>query len=126
GEKAIELNQMVVGLAVGQPIVLTGEREDTPGIDAAEVAFLADIIHAGGRTTLVLRTELQYSYVREMLVISANVVQATHGETVQELLDSGDASTRTQRLPLSTSPLTYVAGATPRGSASTLEVRVID
>ena len=50
GDTTIELDRMVLGLAVGQPIALTGERDDLPGVDAAEIAILADIVHADGRT----------------------------------------------------------------------------
>lgn len=121
---AIELDLLVLGLSTGQPIVLTGERSDAPGVEAAEVALLADVVHTGGVTTLLLEDEIKYSYVREKLRICANVVHATHGETVREVLGSGDASRANQSFALSKPPLTYVSAATPRGSQSTLEIRV--
>ncbi len=124
GATSIELDRMVVGLTAGQPIALTGERDDTPGVEASEIAFLTEIIHSGGRTTLQLRDKLRYRYVREKLVINANVVHATHGESVTELLGSGDGSIANQHFVLKKPPLTYVSAKVPRGATSTLEVRV--
>jgi hypothetical protein len=123
-DTSIELDRMVLGLTVGQPIALTGERHDLPGVDAAEIAFLADIIHADGRSTLVLKQGLTYSYRRSGLKISANVVHATHGETVKEVLGNGDASVANQSFVLKKPPTTFLSAPTPSGVASTLEVRV--
>jgi predicted phage baseplate assembly protein len=123
GDTSIELDRMVVGLVIGQPIALTGKRSDLPGVDAAEVAVLADVIHANGRSTLMLQKPLQYSYVRSSLAISANVVHATHGETVNEVLGNGDASVANQSFILKKPPTTFLSAPTARGVVSTLEVR---
>ena len=89
----IELDRMVLGLAAGQPVALVGERADLPGVDAAEIAVLADIVHADGRSTLVLRAGRSSTRTcAAACAISANVVHATHGETVNEVLGNGDAS----------------------------------
>lgn len=122
GDTQVELDRMVLGLAAGQPVALTGERYDLPGIGAAEIALLADIVHADGRSTLVLQKGLVYSYVRSSLKISANVVHATHGETVNEVLGNGDASVPNQRFTLKKPPTTYLSAT--GGAKSTLEVRV--
>jgi hypothetical protein len=124
GDTSIELDRMVLGLAIGQPIALTGTRSDLPGVEAAEVAILADIIHADGRSTLVLQRGLVYSYVRRSLAISANTVHATHGETVKEVLGTGDASVPNQSFILKRPPTTFLSAPTPTGVVSTLEVRV--
>jgi hypothetical protein len=124
GATSIELDRMVLGLQAGQPIVLSGELHDTAGVENSEIAFLSDIVHEGGRTTLVLRDGLERGYVRDKLRINANVVHATHGETVRELLGGGDAAIANQRFALKKPPLTYVSVPTPRGSKSTLELRV--
>jgi predicted phage baseplate assembly protein len=52
------------------------------------------------------------------------VAPATHGESVSEILGSGDASQTFQRFPLSQSPLTYVSAPTASGAASTLAVQI--
>ena len=108
--------RMVLGLAVGQPVALTGERDDLPGVDAAEIAVLDDIVHADGRSTLVLQKALLYSYVRSTLKISANVVHATHGESVNEVLGNGDASQPHQSFMLKKPPTTYPLGARRRAA----------
>lgn len=120
----IELDRLVLGLAAGQPIAFTGERDDLRGVNAAEVATIEEVVHAGGRTSLRLEEPLQYSYVRDTVAILANVVEATHGETVNEVLGSGIASVPNQRFTLKKPPLTYVSAPTTRGVATTLEVRV--
>jgi predicted phage baseplate assembly protein len=56
------------------------------------------------------------------LKISANVVHATHGETVTEILGNGDASVPNQRFTLKKPPTTYLSAT--GGVKSTLDVRV--
>jgi Baseplate J-like protein len=124
GATTIELDRMVLGLAIGQPIAFAGERADLPGVGAAEIAVLAEIVHADARTTLVLREGLQYAYVRQTLLISANVIHATHGEKVREPIGSGNASVANQQFELKKPPLTYVSAPTTSGVRSTLELRV--
>jgi predicted phage baseplate assembly protein len=77
-------------------------------------------------TTLIFTPRLGYEYARHSLTINANVARATHGETVQDILGSGDASQPYQRFPLRQAPLTHVSAPTPSGAASTLQVRVND
>ena len=89
GSLRVELSTMVLGLAPGRLLAFVGARSDIPGVDAAEIAVLDDVVHANGRSTLVLQAPLQYGYVRDGLRIHANVVAATHGESVQEVLGNG-------------------------------------
>lgn len=124
GSRRIELSTMVLGLAPGQPLAFVGEREDLPGVEAAEVALLDEVVHSAGRSVLVLQKELGYGYLRETLVIHANVVKATHGESVQEVLGSGDAKQRFQRFTLRKPPTTHLSASTARGVKSTLALRV--
>ena len=53
-----------------------------------------------------------------------NVARATHGETVEEVLGSGDARRGFQTFALAQGPLTHVQSGTADGSASTLHVSV--
>src|SRR5439155_4295840 len=80
----------------------------------------------GGYTTLKLVNDLRHPYVRNTVAINGNVAAATHGETVQELLGGGDASTKFQTFKLRQPPLTYISAANAGGAAPTLEVRVND
>jgi len=75
-------------------------------------------------TILTLANDLAYTYDPDSLTIYGNVVKATHGQTVEEVLGSGDSSKSMQKFALSQSPLTYVSAANPSGAASTLVVRV--
>jgi hypothetical protein len=77
-------------------------------------------------TTLLLANKLAYSYDAATVTIYGNVVKATHGETKNEVLGSGDGSQELQRFDLRQSPLTYLSAPTPAGAESTLQVRVND
>jgi len=124
GTTELMLDNLVLGLIPGQPVVLGGIRSDARGVAANEIALLQNIVHMGGFTALELTKGLQYRYVRSSLTVNANVTLATHGATVQEVLGNGDASKPNQTFTLSRPPLTYVSAPTASGSDSTLHVRV--
>ena len=121
----VTLAQQVDGLTAGQQLAFFGQDATTREA-VREVVTLEQTIESGGVTQLVVAPPLRHSYVRDSLSINANVVRATHGETVQEILGSGDASQPYQRFTLRQAPLTYVSAPTPGGAASTLQVRVND
>ncbi|MDJ0734398.1 MAG: putative baseplate assembly protein [Nostocaceae cyanobacterium] len=73
---------------------------------------------------LTLVKPLKYAYDPESVAIYGNVVMASHGETVIEVMGSGDGTIPNQSFILKKPPLTYVAAATSSGAASSLEVRV--
>lgn len=128
---ALELDEMILGLQPGQLVVLSGEQHDAPGVMRQELLELQEIIHHGGFSTILFREQsagagLLYSYLRKTVKINANVARATHGETKQEVLGSGDAAQTFQKFVLKQAPLTYVSAPTPTGLASTLQLRVND
>jgi hypothetical protein len=99
------------------------ETTDPPPPDTVPPATLpGDKTH----TALHFETKLAYTYKRDTVTIAGNVVDATNGETQNEVLGSGDSSKSMQRFALRKSPLTYLSALTPSGAASTLEVRVND
>jgi predicted phage baseplate assembly protein len=114
------------GLERERPILLVGIADGAP---ASERAFLNNAVYdaATDTTRLTFLDPLQHTYDRDTLAIYANVVEATHGETVREILGSGDASQPFQAFVLQKQPVTYIpeAGA-PNGAGSTLEIRVND
>src|SRR5262249_26218859 len=63
-------------------------------------------------------------YDPQTVTLSANVAEATHGQTVKETFEGGDATQAFQRFALKQTPLTYVAATTPSGIRSTLRVFV--
>jgi predicted phage baseplate assembly protein len=123
-ERQLTLDSLVLGLEAGQPLILTGERADLPGVTASEVVILSDVVHSAGLTTLFWETGLAYPYLRKTVTLNANVAAATHGETVGEVLGSGDGGQANQRFTLKKPPLTYVAAPTPSGTQSSLQVQV--
>jgi hypothetical protein len=72
----------------------------------------------------VLQQPLMNCYARSVTTVNANVVAATAGAPVTELLGSGSASTPNQQFTLKQTPLTYIQAATPTGSQSSLQVLV--
>jgi len=75
-------------------------------------------------TILTLANKLAYKYDPATVTIYGNVVKATHGQTVGEVLGNGDASQALQKFGLHQSPLTYLSAPTPSGAPSTLVLRV--
>jgi predicted phage baseplate assembly protein len=73
---------------------------------------------------LVLAQDLEGVYDRATVAVHGNVVRATHGETVREVLGSGDGARAFQSFSLRRAPLTHVPAATAAGAESTLVVRV--
>lgn len=107
----------------GSPVVVTGRT--AAGEAVTEVAFLEAVTTAGGVTTVRLTAALSQPLLPESVLILANVVAATHGETVaDEVLGSGDGTVPYQRFTLHRSPLTHVPAQTPSGVLDTLSVRV--
>jgi hypothetical protein len=121
----VTLTPKVDGLVKGRVVVALG-KDDVSGDSLSEVVTIADMVTAGHTTTLVVTPPLANRYARESFRLNANVALATHGETVQEVLGSGDAGRAYQRFTLRQPPLTYVGASTPSGSESTLRIRVND
>ncbi|HEY9753739.1 MAG TPA: PA14 domain-containing protein, partial [Oculatellaceae cyanobacterium] len=78
------------------------------------------------RTILVLEKAMQNSYDPFTAAINANIARATHGETIHEVLGSGNGAQANQHFTLKKQPVTYISAPTSSGSESTIEVRVND
>lgn len=125
----IELDGAYPDLAPGRRIAFTGRLagSDEGSDPAGEIAVIGAVTtdEETSITTLVLEAPLQNRYDRLDLRINANVVEATHGETVsREVIGSGDATLAHQVMALRRSPLTFVPASSPSGGESTLTVRV--
>lgn len=92
----------------------------------SEVVRLRSTLRSNGRTILIFEMPLKDYYDPLTVMIYCNVVKATHGETVHEVLGSGDGTRINQSFELKRPPLTYVSAQNPQGGDSTLEVRVND
>jgi predicted phage baseplate assembly protein len=131
----IELGGLYSDLTSGRWVILSGERADIPGVSgvpAAELLMISALTQGFDptlpgdqtHTTLILATPPAYQYKRDTLTIYGNVVKATHGETRNEILGSGDGSQPLQSFTLKQPPLTFVAAPTAAGAESTLHVRI--
>ena len=121
---SITLDGAYLYLRSGQNVILGGKRSDLDGVSASEVVTLKAVLLHKGFTVLVFENALKNAYIRSSVTINANVALATHGETVSELLGSGDAAQSNQKFVLKQTPLTYVSASSAAGVKSTLEVRV--
>ena len=115
-------------------MIASGERYDAPGVQASELLMVSAIEQRFdpnlpgdySHTVLKLAEAMNYQYKRESVTLYGNVVKATHGETREHVLGSGDGSKTFQKFVLSFTPLTHVAANTPSGIDSTLKLRVND
>ena len=123
--QSLVLEDMVLDLPLGRIVILTGERADLPGVTSSEALILKEVTHSEGRSTLQFTAPIQHPYQRSSVVLTANVVAATHGETVDsEILGHGDGSRTNLSFTLRKPPLTHVPAATASGTTTTLAVRV--
>ncbi|MFG2274491.1 putative baseplate assembly protein [Streptomyces chartreusis] len=131
----IELAELYDGLRPGRTLMVSGERSDIPGaagVQATEVVVIAaadpavdpqlpgDHVH----TRLTLTAGLAHRYRRETVKVLGNVVEATHGESREEAVGSGDSDRVNQTFALWQSPLTWLADDNPLGATPVLEIRV--
>ncbi len=84
------LDRIYLELKAGREVILTGERSDFKGTTASELLVVKEATIEAGFTVLTFEEELQHEYVRDTVSINANVALATHGESVPEVLGSGN------------------------------------
>jgi len=125
-ETELMLNELVLDLTVGQSVVVSGDRHDAPGVTGTELKVLKEIAHYGGFTVLEFESGFEYDYLRKSMQVNANVVLATHGESLEQPLGNGDAAQANQQFKLNKTPLTYVSSSSASGTDSSLLVRVND
>lgn len=122
---AIDVTGDATTLPVGRRLVVRGERADTGAVVAHDALLVAVASGAAPDTTrLSIDPALPHPLRRDSVVVHANVALATHGETVTEVLGSGQASVPFQRFELKRLPLTHRAARTETGADSELFVRV--
>lgn len=111
-------------LPVGRLVAVTGWTDD--GAPAVETTTLTAVTRLeDGTQRLVLDPALTHAYHAGTVVVRANVARATHGETVHQVLGSGDGRIAFPRFRLRRGPLTYVRSTTAAtGAVAALEVRV--
>ena len=91
---------------------------------AGEAAVVQSVAVQGDLAALTLTAPLGRLYDAGTVTLNANAVLATDGQTVQEILGSGDASNSALQFTLKQAPLTYLPAASASGTQSTLQVWV--
>lgn len=125
----MELEGWVPGLAAGQRLIVTGPPEDGSDAPVSASCVLEEIeydLSRQGGTRVKVSPVPAHAWARAEVTINANVAAATHGESVEEVLGSGDARLPFQSFELAQPPLTFVSASTDEGRESTLEVRIND
>jgi len=132
----ITLDGAYLGLLAGRSVILSGQTiltnisestQSSPPILGPIVAGLCQVTQVslvGGFTVITFKDPLANTYVRSTVKINANVAIASNGQTVTEILGSGDGTQAFQSFPLHQAPLTYIISDTPSGNLSTLQIYV--
>ncbi|CAM5357820.1 putative baseplate assembly protein [Streptomyces atroolivaceus] len=128
----LELAELYDGLRPGRQLIVSGERTDVPAAPATELVTIAgveqvldpllpgDHVH----TRLTLTTGLAHRYRRSTVRVRGNVVAASHGESREEPVGSGNADLANQTFALWQAPLTWMPADNPLGAAPVLDIRV--
>jgi predicted phage baseplate assembly protein len=113
-------------LPKGRDIVVTGVTDtDESAVEATRLTAAASV--ADGVMTVTVDPPLANAYHAGTVRVRANVAIATHGETVEQVLGSGDGRRAFASFDLRRPPLTYVRSTTTAsGAVPALEVRVED
>lgn len=133
----IELDGVYFELSLGKKIIVRGRPVSVKTIQEemkAELLEIVDIEHRketrlfGDRfvTRIKVTGATSQSLRRDSVQFLANVAEATHGETVQEVLGGGDSSRQFQAFLLKRSPITRLPAPKPDGQESALAIRVND
>jgi hypothetical protein len=125
--RSLTLDGYYPELQKGRKLILTGEMASGPVEQIVGIVQIDSVEHrtAEGSSRVTFVEDLP-KVKPESVRFYGNAAEATHGETVaEEVLGSGDASKAFQSFSVRRSPVTFVRQpAAPRGTASTLKVRV--
>ncbi len=116
----------VAGLAAGRRLLIRGLRRDNGQalVHAATLVSATPAANTADGVALVFTPPLPAALLRSSVVVHGNVAQASHGQTVTQVLGSGDASRAHQRFDLQHAPLTHRAAASESGARAELVLRV--
>ncbi|HSY48937.1 MAG TPA: putative baseplate assembly protein [Thermoanaerobaculia bacterium] len=118
--QAIELSTAITSFNGKRDIIISGPKYNSL-TQITEPAVVDSVSNDNGRSTLNLVSGVTGSFDATKAVVYANVIAATHGESVKQVLGSGDATQPFQQFTLARAPLTYIhSSSSPRGAVSTL------
>ena len=122
----LTLATKITNLPKGRTLIVEGQLAGS-GLPMAEEVTVDACVAVGQFTKITLTKGLANNYLLSSVTVYANVANATHGETVSEVLGNGNGAAVYQQFALKQSPLTHVSDASAEGgAASTLQVRVND
>jgi Baseplate J-like protein len=110
--------------ALNQFVLLPSGASDPEVSEYALASFVGGTPAPYAHTQIQLQSALANCYERSSTTVNANVALVTQGQSVSEIMGSGNASTPNQSFTLKQFPLTYVQAPTPTGRKSTLQVQV--
>jgi hypothetical protein len=113
------------GLEAGRRLLISGSRTSDGAVTVQSATVASAAANANG-AIVTIAPPLPSPLIRKSVVVYGNVAQASHGETVTQILGSGDAARPFQRFELKRLPLTYRSAANEIGADSELTVRVGD
>jgi hypothetical protein len=111
-------------IAAANVLLVAADKNDPV---AGESATISQVSVDGPIVTLAFAQPLSRIYDRggsKPVTCNANVTAATQGETMNEIMGSGDATNPALQFILKQSPLTYVSSPLGNGAVSTLQVWV--
>jgi hypothetical protein len=114
------------GLLAGRRLIVRGARARDGVVVSYPVTLHAVASDTKGHLELAVKPPLPDALARGSVVVFGNVSLASHGETVSEVLGSGNAGATFQRFELTQQPLTHRAAPTDVGVKAELTVRVND
>ena len=121
---SVLLDRCALHVMAGSHVAVSGERIDRAGRTSVEIVEVAEAKLVDGFTLLTFTRPLAGAYKIGTLSFNANVVAASNGETVNEVLGSGDASVPFQQFVLKQTPLTWVSAPMASGVDAAITVRV--
>jgi hypothetical protein len=102
--------------------LVPSSKSDPAVSEYALVSSVVSVEQPYPHTQIQLQSALSYCYDRNATTVNVNAGLATQGQSVSEIMGSGNASTPNQNFTLKQSPLTYIQAPTPTGRQTTLQV----
>ena len=111
------------GLQPGRRLIIRGDGA-ADGAPRVHFSTIDSVTPQATRCLVRIAEALPVALRRDSVIVHANVALASHGESVTQILGSGNAGQAFARYELKQLPLTYRAAATESGAAAELTLRV--
>lgn len=122
----IPANVSADGLQPGRRLIVRGIQATNGQAVVVQATLVKAHPKSATRCELEITPPLAEPLMRDSVIVHANVALASHGESVSQVLGSGNASQAFQRFELKQLPLTYRAADNEIGASAELTVRVGD